>query len=251
MTVGWIAFACVFGGSVVGVFVRPVLPGHHLSDESKDVVRLGMGLVATMAALVLGLLIASAKSSYDTSRSGFNQVSVDFILLDRTLAHYGSETRDARDLLRRTIVSVLDQIEHFSNPGSAPLDVAATTAGGGALYEKIQELSPKTDAQRWLHSWALQTTADLAQTLWLLVEEQSGSSIPMPFLVVLEFWLTVLFASFGLFGPSNMTVMATLLICSISVSSAIFLILELDRPFKGIIQISSAPLQNALAHLGQ
>jgi hypothetical protein len=251
MAIGWITFACVFGGALIGVLVRPVLPGHHLSDESKDIVRLGMGLVATMAALVLSLLIASAKSSYDSWRTGFNQVSADLILLDKTLAHYGPEAQDARDLLRRTVASILDQIEHFSVPGTTPMEVPAATAGGGALYDEIQRLSPQTDAQRRLQSQALESILALAHTRWLLVEEQGSSSIPMPFLVVLVFWLTVLFASFGLFAPRNLTVMATMLTCAASVSAAIFLILELDRPFGGLIQISSASLQNAFAHLGQ
>ena len=73
----------------------------------------------------------------------------------------------------------------------------------------------------------------------------------MPFLVVLVFWLTILFISFGLFAPPNATVIATLFVCALSVSGAIFLILELDQPFEGLIRISSAPLRNALAHLGQ
>jgi hypothetical protein len=96
----------------------------------------------------------------------------------------------------------------------------------------------------------MQISADLGRTRSLLLE-QTGGSIPMPFLVVLVFWFTVIFITFGLFAPPNATVIAVLLVCALSVAGAIFLILELDRPFEGLIQISDAPLRSALARLGQ
>jgi hypothetical protein len=247
MAVGGIVFACVFGGALLGMFLRAVLPAQHLSTDSQDLVKLGMGLIATMAALVLGLLIASAKSSYDAQRSEFTQMSANLILLDRVMAHYGPETQAARDLLRRSVALGLAQMwpEHSSRP--VQLEPMAESEG---LYDKILELAPQHDAQRSLQAKAFEISTDLAQTRWLLVE-QRGSSIPMPFLVVLVFWLAILFVSFGLFAPPNATVFATLFVCALSVSGAIFLILELDQPFAGLIQISSDPLRNALAHLGQ
>jgi hypothetical protein len=250
VTIGWIVFACVFGGSLLGMLLRRGLPEHHLSSDSKDVVKLGMGLLATMSALVLSLLIASAKNSYDTERRGFEQMSANLVLLDGALANYGPEAQEARALLRRIVVVMLERFGSQNPSPSSTLDDSRTTAGGKALYSKIQELSPRDDAQRWLKSQILQIAADLGRTRSLLVEEQEDSSIPMPFLVVLVFWLAVLFASFGLFGPPNATVIGTLFVCALSVSGAIFLILELDQPAAGLIQISSAPLRNALAHLG-
>jgi Protein of unknown function (DUF4239) len=245
--IGGIVFACVFGGALLGMFLRAVLPEHHLSADSKDLVKLGMGLVATMSALVLGLLIASAKTSYDRLSNDLAQISANLILLDRVMAHYGPETKEARDLLHRAVVRALDQL--WPKPGSHHIQLEPTS-GPEDLYDKIHELSPQNDAQRLRLAQALQISSELAQNRWLLVE-QSGSSIPMPFVVLLTFWITVIFVSFGLFAPSNATVIVTLLICALSVSGAIFLILELDQPFVGLIQISSAPLRNALAHLGQ
>jgi hypothetical protein len=232
---------------LLGMFLRAVLPEHHLNADSKDLVKLGMGLVATMSALVLGLLIASAKGSYDRLSDDLTQISANLILLDRVMAHYGPETKEARDLLRRTVVRALDQTwsEHNSRP--AQLEPPAMTED---LYDEIHALSPQNDAQRLRQAQALQFSTELAKKRWLLVE-QSGSSIPMPFVVLLTFWVTVIFVSFGLFSPTNATVIATLFVCALSVSGAIFLILELDQPFAGLIQISSAPLHNALAHLGQ
>jgi hypothetical protein len=239
-------FACVFGGALLGMLLRTVLPEDHLSADSKDFVKLGMGLVGTMSALVLGLLIASAKGSYDRLSDDVTQISTNLILLDHVLAHYGPETTDTRDLLHRSAVLALDGIwpEHRARP--VQLEPTAEFEN----LNKIRALSPQNDAQRSRQAQALQLGTDLIQKRWLLVE-QSASSIAMPFLVLLTFWVTVIFISFGLFAPPNGTVIATLFVCALSVSGAIFLILELDQPFAGVIQISSAPLRNALAHLGQ
>ncbi len=247
MAISGIVFACVFGGALLGAFLRAVLPEHHLSAETKDIIKMGTGLIATMAALVLGLLIASAKSSFDAERSEFTQMSANVVVLDRVLAHYGPETKEARDLLRGIVVRMLNQI--WPEDSSKPVQLEPTTAAEGA-YDKIRELSPRNEAQRSLQAQALSLILNLGQMRWLTFQ-QEGKSIPMPFLVVLVFWITIIFVGFGLFAPRNATAIAILLICALSVSSAIFLILELDTPFGGLIQISSVPLRNALAHLGQ
>ena len=242
-----IVFACVFGGALLGMFLRVSLPEHHLSTDSKDFVKLGMGLIATMAALVLGLLIASAKNSYDIQRSELTQISASIIVLDRLMSNYGPETKEARDLLRRSVVQTLGQMwpEHRSQ--AAQLEPAVSS---DALYDKIYRLSPHNEDQRLLKSQALTITLNLRQTRWLEVEQREGSSIPKAVLAVLIFWLAIIFVSFGLFAPPNSTVLAVLFVCVLSVSGAIFLILELDRPFEGLIRIPSAPLRDALMHLG-
>lgn len=247
IAVSGIVFACVFGGALLGAFLRTVLPDHHLSAETKDIMKMGTGLIATMAALVLGLLIASAKSSFDADRSEFAQMSANVVLLDRVLAHYGPETNEARDLLRHAVVRALNQI--WPKDSSQPGQLEPSTAGKG-VNDKIQELSPRNEAQRARKAQALSLALNLGQMRWLTYEQQGGS-IPMPFLVVLVFWITMIFVGFGLFAPRNATVIAILLVCALSVSAAIFLILELDTPFRGLIQVSSVPLRNALAHLGQ
>jgi hypothetical protein len=247
VVISGIVFVCIFGGALLGMLLRAVLHERHLNADSKDVVKLGMGLIATMSALVLGLLIASAKSSFDAQRNGLAQMSANIIILDRVLAHYGPEAKDARDLVRSSLVSALERI--WPEKSSRPAQVEPTSALEN-LYEKIQELSPKSEGQRTLQAQALKLSSDLAQTRWLLFAQRS-SSIPTPFLVVLVFWITILFASFTLFAPPNLTVFSALLVCALSVAGAIFLILELDRPFGGWIQISSAPLRDALAQLGR
>jgi len=250
MEIGGVVFACTFGGALAGMGLRAVLPEHHLSADSKDVVKLGMGLIATLSALVLGLLIASAKSSFDGQRTGFQQLAANLVLLDRALARYGPETKDAREALRRLIASNIEHLWPEDDSKSSGLGASSLTATGSKLIDQIRELSPKNEGQRWAQSQALQITTDLARSRWLLIE-QNESAIPTPFLVVVVFWLTVLFASFGLFSPLNPTVIAALLVCALSVAGAMFLIVDLDQPFGGLIQISNMPLRNALSQIGQ
>jgi len=246
--VACIVLVCVFGGAMLGMAVHTVLPEHHLNTESKDVIKLGMGLIATMSALVLALLTNSAKGSYDTQRNEVTQVSANVILLDRVLAHYGPETKEARDLIKVSAADMIDRIWPSDRVQGAKL--GPTTTSGELFFDKIQELRPKDDVQRSLQAQALGLSIGIGQAR-LLLFEQGGRSIPMPFLVLLIFWVAIIFLSFGLFAPRNATVIATLFLCALSVSGAIFLIMELDRPFGGVIQISSAPLRNAIASIGK
>ena len=246
--VGCIVLACVFGGALLGMAIHKRLPEQHLSAESKDVIKLGMGLIATMSALVLALLTNSAKGSYDTQRNEVTQAAANIILVDRVLAHYGPETKEARDLLKLSVAGMIDRIWPSDAVGNAKL--GPTSAGGELFFDKIQELTPQNEVQRSFQAQAISLSIAVGQAR-LLLFEQGGRSIPMPFLVLLIFWVTVIFLSFGLFAPHNATVIVTLFLCALSVSGAIFLIMELDRPFGGLIQISSAPLRNALINIGK
>jgi hypothetical protein len=246
IAVSLIVFVCVFGGAIFGMFVRATLPQPHVSPESKDVVKLGMGLVGTLSALVLGLLIASAKGSYDAQSSELTQMSARVVVLDRVLAHYGPETKEVRALLRGSVVRILDQVWSKRHAKTSRLEAPS---GGEDLLDKVQELAPKDDKQRLLQAQATSVLLCLAETRWLQYA-QGATSVSMPLLVVLVFWLTTIFISFGLFAPANGTVLASLLVSALSVSAAILLILELYSPYSGLIQVSRAPLSGALAQLG-
>jgi hypothetical protein len=248
MAIGWIVFALVFGSALLAMFAHSALPEHHLSSDSKDVVKLGIALIATMSALVLSLLVASAKSSYDTRSNQLLQASADIILLDRALALYGPETKEARSLLQRSVAATVEQF--WPAEGAKPIAIALGTSSVEALYGKIEELSPQSDVQRALRSQAETMALDVGRTRVPLFEHL-GTSIPVPFLAVLVFWLCIIFASFGLFAPRNATVIGVICVCALSVSGAIFLILELDRSFEGLLQVSGAPLRTALAQLGR
>lgn len=235
-----VVFSILFGSAMAGVYLRQHLPGHHLTSEAKDTVKLAMGLVSTMTALVLGLLVAAAKGSYDTQRAEVIQLAAKTAFLDRLLEVYGSEAAESRGHLRQTLASAEERLWNTSGMSEDPAIGPAK-----ALYESLQSLTPKTDAQRALRAQAASQVTDLGQLRWLLYE-QSGSSISRPLLIVVISWLAFIFLSFGLFAPNNAVTVVSLLVAAVSVAGSIFLIFELDRPFSGFIQIPPEILHHAL-----
>jgi hypothetical protein len=244
---GAVVFVCVLGGALLGTFLRIALPERHLGAESRDLVRLTMGLLATMSALVVGLLISTAKTAYDTQNGEFRRMAAEVVLLDRALAHYGPEASAAREMLRRTVADVLGHMGSESGLQASPPNPTEKSEG---IYNVVMTLAPQTEVQRALRAEALRLGMDIALMRWLMFA-QRGSSIPTPFLVVLAAWFTILFSGFGLFARLDGTVLATVLVCALSLAAAVFLILELEQPFEGLIRISTTPLRDALLQLGR
>ena len=247
LTLSCIAFAVIFGGAVFGMWLRAVLPEPHLNAESRDVVKLATGLIATLAALVLGLLIATAQSSFQTQSNQIKQITANVVLLDNLLARSGPQARPTRMLLRSSLDILVQRIWREQNPGAAKVAPFEASAQSDLFFDKLLELSSQNEAQREVQARAVQIGLDLAQTRILFA--QTHSAIPMPFVLALVFWLTIIFTSFGLFSLPNATVVVALCTCALSASVAIFLILEMSSPFSGLMAISSAPLSNALAPL--
>ncbi len=242
-----IIFILIIGGIFLGVLLRTVLPETHLSKDAQDVVRLGTGLVATMAALVLGLLIASAKTTYDTQSSQVRQITANLILVDTLLAQYGKEAQPIRKAMRDGMEAFTDKIwSEKQSLANRPFEASASSE---RIYVAIQALQPQNDLQKSLQARAVQASTEVAQTRMLLFVS-AGELIPTPFLSILVFWLVIIFASFTIFTRLNATVIAFLSLFAFSASCAIFLILELSRPFTGLMMIDSAPLRNAFAPLG-
>jgi hypothetical protein len=251
LAVSGIVFACLFGGALLGMMLRAVLPEKHLCGETRDVIKLGMGLIGTMTALVLGLVIASAKSSFDAQRNGLAQMAGNVIILDRALALYGPETKDAREELRASVADFLQRTWPDEDaPTGQPQARSTEQVRYDGLFEKIHGLEPKKDVQRAWQALAIKTATDIAAARWLAFAQRS-SSIPTPFLVLLVAWLTLILASFALFAPRNVVAALTLMLCALAIASAIFLILELDNPYGGMIHISSTPVRSALGQLAR
>jgi hypothetical protein len=248
--IGLLVLACVFGGALTGMFLSRVLPSHHLGDDTKSVVTLASGTLSVLSALVIGLLISYAKGDFDAETKLVQKFAADLILLDRVMLQYGPETSEARDLLRRYTALKIALTWPEENARSGPrLDDPTALEMLEGVQAKLLELVPQGEAQRWLQSRALQIGGDLAEERWLLAAESAGS-VPRPFLATLVFWLTILFTGFGLFAPRHATVVVALLVCAVSLSAALFLILEMDRPFDGFITVSSQPMRSALAQMG-
>ena len=249
LQISFIVFACVLGSAVLGMLLRSIIPEHHVNEDSKYIVKSGMVLLTTLAALVLGLLIASAKSSFDSKQDEIKEGAAKIILLDRTLRHYGPEADPARAVLRRLTAAQTD-LTWIENRAQVVVPSQGPLAGIEDVQERLLALVPANDAQRWLRTRALQVSSELAQMRWLLIDQESNS-IPTPFLVALVFWLAVIFSNIGLFAPRHGTVYAVIFASALSVTSAIFLILQLDRPFEGLMAISDAPLRVAIAELNR
>jgi len=250
LTIGLISVGCIFGGALLGLFLQGLLPEHHLRDSYKDTVKVVAGTIATLSALVLGLLVGSAKSSFDATNTAITQNGAKIILLDRALAAYGPETKEVREQLRPAVAAGIEMFWPEEKNVRSGMTAFERANAMEMIQAKLRALTPTTDAQRQLLSQAEQIGNDMLQARWLLIE-QAQSALPVPFLVVLLFWLSMLHLSFGLFAPRNATTITVLLISALSVSGAIFIILEMNHPLQGMIKVSSAPMRKALEHLGQ
>jgi len=244
-----ITMACAFGCALAGAFVRDRLPADQLSKESQDVIRLGMGLVATMTALLLGMVTATARIAYDAQDVALKTAAVNILTLDRHLAHYGETTRPTRDLVRVAVEYRLAAT--WPSEGSARGFGHAMPAVPPIedIQTQILALEPHTEAESYYKAEALKLSEEVTKTRWRLLA--AGSSIPRGFLGVVIFWLAVTFTSFGLYAPRNATVISALFIAALSVALALFLIVELDGTFDGYIRISPEPLRFVLQELGK
>lgn len=249
VAIGAVVFVCVLSAAVAGVLLRGALPAAHLNSQSRDVVKLVAGMIATVAAMVLGLLVASAKTSYDTTQDQFRQGAAQVIMLDRVLADYGPETKAMRGMLRDGYRSAIDQVfsqadgvrDWLSAPGKDSMEV---------LEHSIRALAPSDELRRGLQARALQLIAELSRTRWLLVAE-SGSSLSPALLVVLVSWLAAIFLAFGLLAPRNPTTLVAMVIGAMSVATAVFIIEELDRPLTGVLRLSPEPLKKVVEVVGR
>jgi fluoride ion exporter CrcB/FEX len=240
--------ACIFAGGLIGLALHRFLPEMHLTKETQDVVRLGIGMVSILASLVLGLLVATAKTSFDATDASIRAYAADLILLDETLRDYGDQALGPREKLR----DYTERLLRDNWPARGGRRFLAEDRAAGDMLEHVREairaLVPTDAGQRWLQDQALQTGSSLLHQRWLLIE-QAGPRVRAITVVILAVWVTMIFASFGLYAPRNSTVVAAFLVCSLAIGSALFLILELDQPFTGLLRLSPMSVETALAHM--
>lgn len=246
LAIGIVAFLIVFGAALFGMVLRKRLPEHHLIPDSRDAIKLATAIIGTLSALALGLLIASAKRSFDDAGAELRATAARILLLDRVMAQYGPETDEMRQALRRLLEHRRLEIDNGTLNGASlndGLDIEP-------IQDRLRNLVPKTDGERWLQARALQLSGQVAETRWLRPETEAGG-FPGVFVVFIIFWLALLFASFGLLAPGNATVIGFLLVSAISVAGALVLIIDMDHPYLGYIRISDMPLRLALERLGK
>jgi hypothetical protein len=239
-------FLVVFAGALAGMRLRVVVPQNQLGPDVKDVIRLVTGLLVTMTALVLGMLVSTANSSYQQRKDQLTEMASDFVGVDRMLGSYGPETKAAREELHSLAAASLQQI--WPNQGSQDQQLNPTETGQ-IFYNQLQLLQPKNEAQVAVKAAAISAAIGLRRTYWLMFLGSEGSSLSIPLLVVVVAWLTAIFVSFGLFAPRNSTVLVTLVACAVAVSAAVFVIMAMYTPFSGVMKISSLPLRDALIRM--
>ena len=240
--------SCVFAGGAFGLWLHRVVPRAHLTKETQEVIRLGIGMLSVMASLVLGLLIATAKTTYDRTDQDIRSYAAELSLLNETLRDYGNDAASPRSLLRGYTAQLLED----NWPKSGNRTVKMESQAAGAMLERVREairaLTPVDAGQRWLQEQALQINVSLLRQRWLLIERDGGSVQPIV-VVILVSWISLIFASFGLNAPRNGTVVIAFLVCSLAIGGAFFLVLEMDDPLAGALKISSAPMARALANM--
>jgi hypothetical protein len=248
--VGLLVFTCTFGAAILGILLRTRLPAHHLDGDSKDSVKLVIGLIATMAALVLGLLISSAHTAYDAQEAEIQQLGVHLTQLDRILVHFGSQATEARARLRSLVATDIERTWPQEQTKAAPNAALQVRGQAELLFEQIASLSPTTNLERFGQSRALELLTSIGQTRRLLSEQAQGS-LSWFILIVLMSWLTLLFFGFGLFARFNLTVIVAFIAGALSVATACLLILDMNQPYRGWMQIPSAPLREALREMDE
>lgn len=271
--VAFLFFASALGATLFGFLLRRKLPEHHVSEHSRGVIILSTKLVATMTALLLGLLVSSANDSLQSFGSGLEQMGARLATLDRLMKAYGPETREMRHALRQHTalsVSVIwpeerERLVRLGLPGGDGLPAAggegSAREGGDpvrskavasflpVIESKLLDLVPQDGAQRWRQGECLRQLSILAEQHWLLVEK-AQSTVPATLLLLLLAWLLILFATFGLFAPRNSTVTTVLVLCAVSASAAVFVILEMNSVTSGLLKVSGEPLIRALSVMG-
>ena len=248
--VSGIVFACSIAAILAGLFLQTRIPAHHIDQDSRHTVNTVLVILGMLTAVVLGLLVASARQSLESKVDQLRHMAAKTVQLDRTLAGYGPETHEIRGLLRTLVEARIREI--WQGRGSSEQELQAKLGQGRGtelIQHQLLNLSPKGDAQGWFRSTALQITNDISETRWLAFLN-TNASIPLPFVVVLTFWLIAIFGCLGVFAPRNGNVIISLGICALSVASAVFLIIEMDRPFAGFIRVPAALAQSALDQLG-
>jgi len=241
--IGLIAFVAIFGGAIIGLVAANRLPRHHLSSQTQSSVTVSVAVIGTLSALVLGLMITAANGSFSARSDEVRELSLQLIRMDRNLRRYGPEADDARMKLRTWAVAKTQEL--FPEKGQTRPSNQSTINMLEAVQDAVLILTPKDERQKYLRTLCLTLSSTMIQARWSL-EQRSGHSIPLPFLVLLIFWLSIVFASFGLFAPANPTSVVALFLCGLAVAGGIVLIEELDRPLSGFIQIPPDPMRKAV-----
>jgi len=247
LAIGLVVFAVILAGAFAGAKVQVHLPKHHLTDETKNLVNVSTAVLATISALVLGLLISNANTSFTRLGGEITTLSAEILRLDHVLRRYGDDAEPAR-------ITLLQYAER-KTADLFPDNPADFRVGNPSTYELLQRLEdlllalkPANARDQWWLTQATTLAAKIGDARWLIAQ-QIGQGTPKAFVALLVFWLALLIASFGLFAPPNLTSAATLTLCALAVAGAVAMFLELEQGFGGLVHISPEPMRQAVKTL--
>ncbi len=254
IVISLIIFAVVFGGSLLGMAYRSLLSEHHLNEDSKTfVLTIGLELAGVVAALVLALAVTGAQNSFNEQRKELMSISSQIIMVDQLLKEYGAESGEIRESLKSLLIRGLNTFWPKENDGNELSGLRLASTDGEPLYLMVMKLEPTSASQRLLKDEALRLSYDLEQTSNLLFV-QNYKYIPKTFIIVLTLlamWFLFIFFSIGIYAPLNTTVIIALVLSSLSIAIAFFMIIDLNLPFDGILRMPSAPVEEALRAIGK
>ena len=239
----------MMGGALGAAALRKRVASHHFDEETKDVVKLGLGFLATLSALVMGLIVSSSKDSYDTKTEMIHTAAALIIQLDTNLRLIGPEGEQVRHLLQQSVAASMQQLWGVRR-SEVVMPADANRQQVRQLQKMLASLPVTSEAQREGQASALRVLGELARINAVAFTERGSSVMPV-LLVMVTCWMTLTVMGWNLFAPRNYTVSAVNIVCSLSVASAIFLILEMDQPFGGIVEVSDKPMRAALLKLAE
>ena len=245
-TIGVLIVLAILTGAGLGMLLGRVVPVDHRSDQSRSVITAALAVVGTASALVLGLLISTASTAF-TQRSGeVRRIAADIIRADHLLRNYGPEADGARQSLAVYAEVELDELFPEGSDRTANVDDPKAIYLLDQIGYTLDGLQPGDDARQRIKNRGLQLLDEMADTRRLIALQQNISPIPLAFLILLVFWLTILFGTFGLFAPANITVVTALVLSAVAVSAGIQLVIDMADPFNGLVRISGSPMHHAV-----
>lgn len=248
LLVSFLSFTAFMASCLGGLWLAHSLPETQMTDRNRDLIKEARRMLVALASLTLGLIIASATTSFDQRSNEVEDSASKIIALDSALAKYGAGARDSREMLRGIVTRGVERIEVAAEEG---FNTEKTRRGIGInkLQLKLLQLAPQNERESWLRSTALGLASDLGAYRWLKYSGSDGR-IQWPFLLIMVFWLCGVFVSYGAVAPRNGMAVATMTLVALCMAMAIHLTLDLDTPNRGLIRMSAAPLQLALDQIG-
>ncbi len=243
----------------IGYLVKSRLPERHRSRESIELTQLGITLLATFAAIVLGLLTTSVKAGYDAAYTARGTYAAQFAQLDQCLREYGPETAPIREKMQSYAAAVIASTwpdekppagVRYPDTSKLPLTGESSILGAiiNAVGKDVLELQPADPLRQRILNQCAQEYSDLVKSRWRVIEEARGS-ISAPFYWVLVFWLVILFACLGLSAPGDAMAVIVIALSAISITGTVMVILDMDLPYGGLFGIPSESMRHALADM--